>query len=486
MKYDDANPLSIKEYGELLISKTFRDILNASDLSLEEKEEAITKVNKSGYKGGIGHVIEKYHFEYEINNDQEPDFPKAGVELKVTPYVQNKNGTYSAGERLVITMISYKHPVETEFLKSHVYKKMRLTLLVHYLRNRNLARVDYPIEYVTLFSPPEEDMKIIKDDYEKIIKKISEGRAHELSEGDTMYLGASTKGSNAEKSTVPQSYYAPCIAAKKRAFCLKNSYMTTILNKYVFNNVNTYDSILENFSINDTEETFEELIVNKINQYANKTSTELAKKFDIKKGSKNFYNQLAYRMLGVKSKYAEEFVKANIEVKAIRLEENGRIKESTSFPSFKFKELVQETWEYSTLYNTLSETKYLLVVYQKKGQEYVLKGCKLWNMSNKDLAEVQSGWEEIKEIIKEGPILEKKPQKDGKIIVNNNFPGKNKHRIIHIRPHTEERYYKFAEDDIIGNSEEYGDTLPDGRMMTKQSFWLNNTYMLEQIADIID
>lgn len=34
----------------------------------------------------MGHLIEKYYFEYELNSDQEPDFPKAGVELKVTPY----------------------------------------------------------------------------------------------------------------------------------------------------------------------------------------------------------------------------------------------------------------------------------------------------------------------------------------------------------------------------------------------------------------
>ena len=42
-------------------------------------------------------------------------------------------------------------------------------------------------------------MKIIKDDYEKIVRKIQNGRAHELSEGDTMYLGACTKGATAKK-----------------------------------------------------------------------------------------------------------------------------------------------------------------------------------------------------------------------------------------------------------------------------------------------
>ena len=40
---------------------------------------------------------------------------------------------------------------------------------------------------------PEEDMKIIRADYEKIISYIQDGRADELSEGMTTYLGACTK-----------------------------------------------------------------------------------------------------------------------------------------------------------------------------------------------------------------------------------------------------------------------------------------------------
>lgn len=479
MKYDDASPISIKEYGELLIGKTFRDVLNASDIAISEKAEAIVKVNNARYKGGIGHVIEKYHFEYEINSDQEPDFPKAGVELKVTPYEQKKNGRFSAGERLVITMISYQHPVEPELLQSHVYKKFKLSLLIHYLRNKELQRVDYPINYVTLFSPPPEDMKIIQEDYEKIIKKVSEGRAHELSEGDTMYLGACTKGTTAEKSTVSQAYYAPDIKAKKRAFCFKKSYMTMILNQYVFKHANTYEAILDNLKPKNSEQTFEELIVSTINENVGKTAKQLAKELNVRPGSKQFYSQLAFRMLGVKSNNAKEFVKADIEVKAIRIEENGSMKENISFPAFKFKEFVNEEWEESTFYDILSAKRFLFVVYKKIGKDYVLQGCKLWNMSVEDLEEVRHGWEDIQHIAIEGPIFKKVHNK-----IENNFPKKSDHRIIHIRPHAKERYYVLDDGEVIGKSSKYGDELPDGRVMTKQSFWLNNTYVLDQISDL--
>lgn len=478
LKYDDANPLSIKEYGERLIGKKFSDVINAAAIEEDLKLETITKVNNPRYKGGMGHLIEKYHFEYEINNDQEPDFPKAGVELKVTPYEIGKKGGYSAGERLVITMISYTEPVEENFFYSHAYSKFRLTLLIHYLRNRDLQRIDYPIDYVTLFSPPEEDLKIIQQDYEKIISKVKEGRAHELSEGETMYLGACTKGSTAIKSLVPQEFYGPHIKAPKRAFCFKQSYMTYLLNKYVLNQVNTYESILNNVSPSDNQ-TFETLIVNTINEHKGKTSIQLSKEFSVKPGSKSFYSSLAYRMLGIKSNRAEEFIKANIEVKAIRIEENGKMDESISFPSFKFKELINEEWEESVFYNDLSSKRYLFVVYKKLGDDYVLRGCQLWNMPYKDLEEARKGWESIQKVVNEGPILYKKFKKnDIDFEVKNNFPKKSDNDVIHIRPHTSERYYVLETGEIIGNNPNYGDELPDGRIMTKQSFWLNNTYIL--------
>lgn len=480
-KYDDSNPLSIKKYGEKLIGKTFFNVINCADLKEDVKANIISKVNNPRYKGGMGHLIEKYYFGYEINNEQDPDFPKAGLELKVTPYEIGKKGGYSAGERLVITMISYKDNVEEDFFASHVYKKSNLTLLVHYLRDRNFSKMDYPIDFVTLFTPPEEDLKIIEQDYQKIITKIKEGRANELSEGDTMYLGACTKGSTAAKSLVFQERYAPYIKAPKRAFCFKQSYMTLMLNKYVLNKVNTYETILK--SKNQLEKkTFEQLITDKINTHLGKSAMDLSKEFEVKHGPKSFYSLVAYRMLGVKSNQAEEFLKANIEVKAIRIEKNGSIKESISFPSFKFTELVEEEWEESTFYNTLSAKRYLLVVYKHNGVDYILMGCQLWNMPYEDFETAREGWESVRNTIKNGISLNKKETKNG-FIIENNFPKKDSNPILHVRPHSNKRYYVLRNGEIIGENANDGDILPDGRVMTKQCFWLNNNYIMDNLFD---
>ena len=59
-----------------------------------------------------------------------------------------------------------------------------------------------------------------------INKKIASGKAHELSEGDTFYLGACTKGANA-LSVTKQPFSE--IPAKQRAYSFKQGYVNHII-----------------------------------------------------------------------------------------------------------------------------------------------------------------------------------------------------------------------------------------------------------------
>ena len=125
--------------------------------------------------------------------------------------------------------------------------------------------------------------------------------------------------------------------------------MTYILNKYIAGNLDTYESIVQ-----DAGElkhiTFDKLVISKINSYVGYMDTELCNLFGREyNGNKSQWIDLAYRMLEIKSNRAAEFLKANIVVKAIRLEENGSIKESSSLPQMKLKEFINEEWEESKL-----------------------------------------------------------------------------------------------------------------------------------------
>lgn len=162
--YDKSNPKSIEEYAKQLIGHTFREV-DGWNLSGIVSEDKTTYSNKSR-KGGLGNFIEERFFGYKANSDSQADFSEAGVELKVTPYEIKKNGKLSARERLVLTMISYENEIEDDFLKSHVWEKCKLMLLIYYLRDKALAsNMDYRIDFVQLFQMPEKDLEIIMNDY---------------------------------------------------------------------------------------------------------------------------------------------------------------------------------------------------------------------------------------------------------------------------------------------------------------------------------
>lgn len=464
MGYDETDPLSIEEYGKKLIGKTFSDVCRLDDITkamvVRETANYEVKHEDRKRKGGLGELIEERYFHYQTNNDARPDFDKAGVELKVTPYKQNKNGSIVAKERLILTMIDYFSVVNEKFENSHMWQKSCLILLVYYLYQKEIkSRLDYKIGYVKLFSPPEQDIKIIKHDFEIITQKVRDGKAHELSESDTLYLGAAPKAATS-KDRRKQPFSEEL--AKPRAFAFKNSYMTYVLNNYIVPGKNTYEPIIKE----NSEESFEDYVVKKIDAYYDYSVTELCEKFQIEyqKKPKNLEAILAYRMLGIKGNHAEEFEKANIAVKTIRIGKNNKIRENMSFPTFKFKELLDEEWEDSTFGNYLRETRFLFVVYKFDNQgELRLKGCQFWNMPYCDLEnDVKSVWYKTQEVIRNGLRVEARNGKN-----YNNFPKASENPVCHVRPHAQNAQDTYE--------------LPDGRKYPKQCFWLNNSYILSQL-----
>lgn len=527
--YNPESAEDILRYAQWLIGKSFWDILkedykekatesHVEGYAIRDEESALLNEPTAKYgdvnrRGGLGNLVEEHFFHYKANSNQEPDFPHAGLELKVTPYEERigrgkQAGTkyFVAGERLVLTMINFnERPIEMDLFKSHLWRKCNKILLVYYMRNRGVTdNLKYRISYVGIFTPNQNDKVIISQDYFSIMQKIAAGKAHEISEGDTMYLGACTKGRTAASSIVIQIENK--IPAQKRAFCFKSSYMTTVLNDYFINAPEEYDSVITD-SKRLEKLGFDGYVQEQVNQYVGKSDKTLCSILGLEyNGNKAQWSNIAFAILGVKSNQAEEFKKANIVVKATRIEEDGSIRENTSFPPFKFKELALESWveldieddetnpfesrkstvKPSNLQSYFASTKFLFVIFKKEHGDYILKGCQLWNMPFHDLnIIVRSGWERIRDVVREGVILTKKEVKNGsrkgKYIISNNFPGKQDNPIIHIRPHSQRAYYNF--DGYVDGNPAHGNELPDGRWMTTQCFWLNNTYVKSILRD---
>ena len=362
-------------------------------------------------KGAIGTVIEESWYGYTPNSESEPDFPEAGVELKVTPYIRTKSGI-RAKERLVCNIINYMEEYRKTFETSAFWHKCSTMLLMSYEHKDGVPKGEFTIDEAVLFSFPEEDLIIIEHDWEIIMDKIRRGLAHTISEGDTLYLAACTKGTNA--GSIRQQPFSN-IPAKQRAYSLKSSYMTQILNTYIFGDVQN-ERIIKDWRIL-SETSFEQYIENKLKPFYGKTIQELQQMFSVDTTAKNIVEILLGKMLGVSGKISstEEFQKAGIIPKTIRLFPSGQPKESMSFPTFDFIDLVHETWEESDLYRTLSSTKFMFVVFQSEYTDdpnemvhsfnvaggrrlqpaptgvtgFKFKKVKFWNMPTEDLEEVR-------------------------------------------------------------------------------------------------
>lgn len=486
LPYDYKNPKSIETYAKNLIGLSFKDVLKSNILDTSRYFELVKYYDNPRAKGSLGNLLEEHYFFYKPNSISEPDFLEAGTELKVTPYEITKTNKIRAGERLVITMIPFDREVTDDFYQSHLITKLQLILFIFYYRDRSVKRTDYLINYVTLFTilgeKCKEDLEIIIEDYKKIIHKIQDGMAHELSESDTLYLGACTKGSTALKSYRSQFYGD--MPAKSRAFSLKQSYMTYLLNHYVLNNVETYQSIVETNHIDPKD--FEESIKNIINRNVGKSENELYLEYDVPK-TKHANNLLVLRMLGVKTNNAKEFEKANIEIKTIRVQKNGKPKESMSFPTFNIIEFTQEIWEDSTIYKKFEETKFLFIIFQEnENGEYLLKGSKLWNMPMSDLQSMgKKEWKLFQQKFIEGINFDIK-ESGSSFRILNDLPKSSYTEIFHIRPHAKQSAYEIDGKRYGKGNDSDMDLLPNGDKMTKQCFWLNSDYIKEQIKDLID
>ena len=484
MKYDKTSPKSIESYGKGMIGKTFREIYEQSEVAdcsrVEEKSaDYLANHAKKEYKGGMGNLVEECWFGYETNSDAHADFPEAGVELKVTPYKHvrktrlNPDG-FAAKERLVLTMINYMEIVkERDFAHSHLWEKVQLMLLVWYLHLQGQRDIDSTVDFVQLFTPPEKDLEIIREDYEKIVAKIRAGKAHELSEGDTLYLGACTKGAKAsDRRQQPMSD----VPAKPRAFSLKNKYMTYVLNYYIRPGKVTYEP-----AVRGRVDDFEQYIRKTIEAHRGESVDELCRRYGFETRPKQIGAILAYRMLGIKGNHCEEFEKAGVVVKSVRLQENGTIRENMSFPPISFQELANETWDDCTFGNYLRETRFFFVVYREDRTGVMrLAGCCFWNVPMKDLeGDIRAVWQETHDIIAGGRLV---LEIDEKGIITNNLPKKQGHPVSHVRPHGRNRNdtAPLPEGTTLKVNGKQG-VWTDTTCYTKQCFWLNNDYIRHQL-----
>ncbi len=451
IQYDITDSNSIFEYSKQLLDKALRDFL---------VEDYVPKKGK----GGLGQMVENLFFMLETNNNPNADFSQAGMELKCTPLKSNRNGDFIIKERLVCNMINYCDVVHEDFKHSHFYLKCRVMLLLFYLHQSGASCLDFRFIYSVLWKLPEKDLMIIQHDYDVIIDKIKQGKAHLLSEGDTMYLGACRKGQKGE-SLMRQPYSET--GAPRRAFSLKMSYMRTILAYVTESGTNAVTNIpqyRQQITTTDklTRQSFDEIILQRFTPYIRQYYKTIAENLniDISNNPKNKFAMIANAIVASNKcsnvNRSEEFLKAGLTMKTIRIQAKTNIKEAMSFENIDYMEVAEcDNWCESRLYELFS-SRFLFVIFREQNEgrnDYVLDDAFFWTMPQNDLEDAEEYWNHIRKNVIAGKISDEYWWK-----------AKDK-RKFHVRPKARKAV-------------ELAPT-PDGKGAKKFCYWFNNDYVRE-------
>jgi DNA mismatch repair protein MutH len=457
-KYDRTDKWSILEYSKQLLGKTLEQAIYPD----------VIEARKG--KGRLGQLVEEYFFGYDVNSNPDADFSEAGLELKVTPLKELKNKVLAIKERLVCTMIDYDADQSKPFEESHVYLKCALMLIMFYLHQADVPVQKLLFIYSVLWQIPEKDLLIMKQDYEKIISKIRSGKAHELSEGDTTYLGACRKG---QKGDVDVFYNLPDGSraehpAPKRAFSLKTQYMRTILEfakKTKGQGTYNTSALVHGYGPHLIEESelrqksFEDILLDRFKPYYGMSYDELVEKLHAPTtGAKSKYFLVANEILteshtrGDDVTKADEFIKSGIVIKTIRLNKNGRPAEAMSFENINYFDILQEDdWFESRLYDIFTG-RFLFIVFKEDESGIVrLENAFFWTMPAKDLEDAAAYWLNIKDAVKADHIAP------------GYFYRESEHKKFHVRPKGRNAA------DVTAN--------PNGGTAKKYCYWFNHDYI---------
>jgi DNA mismatch repair protein MutH len=399
-------------------------------------------------RGQLGTLREKYYFHIKPPNNHDPDFPEAGVELKVTGVLKHKSGKFVAKERLVLTMINYEHIVKETWASNAFYNKCKKMLIMFYQYAKEIPVIERKFVLAPLlYEIPATDLPIIKSDWEKIQAKVLQGKAHELSEGDTFYLGACRKGAGGTKEKLKSQPFST-IGAPGRAFSLKQGYLNRLIS-----------NLQEESELGVSAEiSFEQATQRRFEPFLGASIEQLSVQLKHRKkdkNHKNFHREIAVKILANGGSSTAEIAKAGIEMKTVRLQANGKPKESMSFPGFDFMEIGSEIWEESSFFEKI-ERKFLFVVY-KFGTDEVerLEKVGYWNMPYLDRLEAERVWLDTQRRV---------------AVDSHDLPGMTESHVAHVRPKARDGKDKAL--------------TPQGDFRTKQCFWLNASYIADVVSTI--
>lgn len=457
--YDEASIPSIVEYAQRLENKTI-DEVNCEQNSyagIHHNSQRIGQNQDKKNKGAFGNYLEEAYFGKKNDNKSQADFPLAHLELKASPLKMLSNYEVRVKERLVLNHFTFSGIDKETFENSHFKEKNENILLVFYHYDSKLLPGSLKIQIADLWQCLKEDEAQLRADWQTIVNKVHAGKAHEISESDTLYLGACTKGATATTSMQVQPHSN--IKARGRALCFKTCYINHIYQ--ILLQRKQHGRILENRILSENE-TFEQKINALFNPYLKKSAEEICamRGENYNRANKSRYADIARKIVGLKKSEDNlyEFNASGIQLKTIRVEPNGTSIESLSFKNVDFCGIVDEEWEESDFYSAIT-SKFIFVLFKhdSKDSEYYLDRVVFWQIPESDYQIFKEVWEDTKQKIQDGDYK--------------HFVKLSENHVSHIRPKG-----KNAKDVMY---------TPQKTLEKKKCFWINQEYIQKNVLDPI-
>lgn len=443
---DSATEAEVLEYAKKLRGKRLRDVLPASGRVAE---------SKPGDKGAVGQLVERA-FGLARSSEQRPDFGNAGIELKVVPLKRSSRSVRSK-ERTSVTMIDYGALVDETWQTAKVRKKIEKILFVFYYHVDKGNPLDTVIEETVLWIPQGELLPQLRSDWSVVRKKVLDGLAHEISEGDGRVLGAATKGAgNGKLVDQPRNQ---AVRAKPRAWALKPA-LTTWLYEEKRSGKKPVISLRDALKLKPAEG-FEDAVLQRLESYEGRTLAEVAKLLGVPiSKAKSAAAILVRRAIGVLDEKAliREFKERGIQIKIVPLSPAGRPYEAMSFPKFDHMEVWKEEWEESDLLQQLDRMLVVPLVRAERKtpkERQVWGRAFFWSPSADQLNGIECEWRDYCRRIQAGEA--------------NKLPGASQTRYIHVRPHARD-----SRDTELA---------PRVGQVVKKCFWLNQDFIARVVAE---
>lgn len=371
---------------------------------LLNKNKYENKINKNE-KNKIEKVVENFIFiEQNFIKNQKLDFL-----VRTSKLVYTQNQKKKVSEKIKLGALNFDEILEKEnFFQTQIWNKIKKMIFVFYIRNINWKNSKI-IRVVFLdFDKHQNLKKILNDDYQTIRKKIFLGKAHELSEGDTKFLGVSRIEKQNRKAFLEQPYSIKKIYPRHFVF---NQIFLQIL----------YENNMEEYQKNITQ--IEQLIKERVQLYKNKPVSYLMEEFRINKLYPKIKEDIFFKILNVGS--AVEFnneENTNFNFFTITLNNKDQINNRIKINFNLMQQLRNpKTWEDSETFREIEKTSYVLIY--KEGEKNKLNpkivDIKKMNFSDETVNLIKEQFKKEKEALKK--FSKKSRIKDKYIYIDSNI-----------------------------------------------------------------